>query len=107
MIQRSHAGEITFWPVQASDESKLDRVASYPEDDRNRRSRRLCCQCRGSTAGRCNHVHPTTNQIGSECRQSIVVALSPAVFDRHILAVDVPSFAKALVERRHTTRPKA
>src|SRR5947199_8358873 len=107
MIQRSHAGEITFWPVQASDESKLDRVASYPGDDRNRRSRRLCCKCRGSTAGRRNDAHLTTNQIGSERRQSIVMALGPAVFDRHILAVDVPRFAKALVERRHTTCPKA
>jgi len=29
-----------------------------------------------------------TNQIGSEFRQSLVVALSPAVFDRHILALD-------------------
>src|SRR5437763_12229842 len=68
MIQRSHAGEITFWPVQASDEAKLDRVASYPEDDRNRRSRRLCCKCRGSTAGRRNDAHLTTNQIGSTPR---------------------------------------
>src|ERR1700747_1125996 len=102
MIQRSHAGEITFWPVQASDESQLDRVAFYPEEDRNRRSRRLCCKCRRSTAGRCNHAHLTTNQIGGECRQSIVMALGPAVFDRHILSVAVPRLAKASVERRNT-----
>jgi hypothetical protein len=48
----------------------------------------------------------TMHQIGSQCRQSIVVALSPAIFDRHVLAVDVPRFAQTLVERTHTTSPQ-
>ena len=106
MVQRGHACEIACRPVQAGNEPKLDRVAPYPEDDRNRRGRRFCCKCRRSTAGRGNRSHPTTNQIGSQCRQSIVVALSPAVFDRNVPALDVTRFAQALVERSHTTRPQ-
>jgi hypothetical protein len=40
-------------------------------------SRRFCCKYRRSAAGRGNHGHPATNQIGSQCRQPIIVALSP------------------------------
>ena len=76
--------------------------AAYREDDRNRRGRRLCRQCRRSAAGRDNHGHLAANQIGRQCRQSIVLALRPAIFDRHVPALDVAGFAQALAERAQT-----
>ena len=70
-----------------------DRVDRYLEDDRNRRGRRLCRQRRRSAAGRGNHGHLTANQIGRQRRQSIVLAVRPAIFDRDVLALDIAGFA--------------
>ena len=39
--QANYAGEVAAGPVQAGDETKLDRVGADCEDDRNRLSRRL------------------------------------------------------------------
>ena len=97
-LKRGHAREVAAWPVQAGDKSKLDRVAAGQEDDRNRRGRRLGRQRRRSAA-RGNHGHLTTNQIGRQRRQSIVLALRPAIFDRHVPALDIAGFAQALAER--------
>jgi hypothetical protein len=45
-----------------------------------------------------NHGHLAANQIGCQCRKSIELVLSPAVFDRHVAALDVAGFAEALAE---------
>ena len=55
-----------------------------------------------SAAGRpvCdNHGHLTTNEIGRQRRQSIVLTVRPAVLDRHILSVDKSSLFQAASER--------
>ena len=80
----------------------FDRVDAV-EDDRNRRGRRLCRQRRRSATAD-NHGHLTANQIGRQCRQSIVFALRPAIFDRHVPALDIAGFAQALAERAQTVR---
>src|ERR1700722_10037953 len=38
-------------------------------------------------------------EIGCLCRKTIVLALSPSVFDRYILAFDKPSFAQTFAKR--------
>ena len=38
-------------------------------------------------------------QIGHECRQPLIVAFRPAIFDRQVLAFDVSGFFQALAER--------
>jgi hypothetical protein len=45
------------------------------------------------------------NQIGRQRREAIVKVLSPAVFDRHVPALDIAGFAQALVERDQAARP--
>ena len=54
-----------------------------------------------NTAGaiRGDHGHLSANQIGRRARQSIDLALGPAVFDRHVLALDIAALLKALAER--------
>src|SRR5690348_18021255 len=44
--------------------------------------RRLFCGKRGGESGCGDHGHPAHYQIGRQIRQSIVVTLGPAVFDR-------------------------
>ena len=71
------------------DKPNLDRVAPYREDNRNGCSSRFSRHCRRSSAGGRNHVHLTVNQFGRQSRQSIVMTFRPAIFDRHILALDI------------------
>jgi hypothetical protein len=56
--------------------------------------------------------HPTANQLDRQRRQAVVLILGPAVFDRHVLALDVAGFFQAQTERRQkmwviAERPRA
>src|SRR5262249_55543203 len=82
-----------------------DRIGRYLEDDRNRRGRCLGRQCRRSATRRGNHGYLTTDEIGRQWPQSIVLAVRPAIFDRHVAAFDIAGFAQTLVERAHPARP--
>src|SRR5262249_38410511 len=44
------------------------------------------------------------NQISHQSRQSIILALGPAVFDRHTASLDVASFLQATAERSQDIR---
>ena len=50
---------------------------------------------------------PPADEIGGQGGQPIIVALCPAVFDRHVLSLDVAGFAQPLVERSHLGRNRA
>ena len=41
---------------------------------------------------------PSANQFGRQRRQSVVLALCPAGYDGHVLALDIAGFFQALVE---------
>ena len=41
---------------------------------------------------------PPADEIGGQGGQPIIVALCPAVFDRHVLSLDVAGFAQPLVD---------
>src|SRR5262245_59903533 len=47
---------------------------------------------------RSDHRHLTAYQIGCEVGQSVDLVLRPAILNRHILALDVAGFTKALAE---------
>ena len=53
-----------------------------------------------SAAGavRHDHIDLAADEIGGQC-EPIIVALCPAVFDRHVLSFDVAGFAQSLAER--------
>ena len=58
--KKAHARDVSAWPIEASDETAVDRVAADCEDDRNR------CGCRlggeGGRNGTCNdHRHLTSD----------------------------------------------
>src|SRR5262249_45019019 len=73
--------------------------------DRDRRGRRFCSERCGRAI--CDdHAHPAADQIGRQLRQPIITAFRPAVFDRHILTLDVAFFTEALPERGQIPYPK-
>jgi Chromate resistance exported protein len=53
-----------------------------------------------------NHGHRSANKIGGHRRQSIVLSICPAVFDRHVPAHLISGIAQALAERTLTARPQ-
>jgi hypothetical protein len=102
----AHARKVAARSVQAGDQALLDRIAPDIEDNRDRGSRRLGRLC-GRSAGRGNHADLTTNEIGRQSRQAIVLVVRPAVFKRHVLPLDKASFAEPLAERAQTVRKSA
>ena len=53
----------------------------------------------GVAAARHDHVDLAADEIGGQCGQPIIATLRPAVFDRHILSLDIAGFAQSLAER--------
>ncbi len=76
------------WTVEARNEALLDRIAADQEHHGNGRRCCLGRECRGS-GDRGDHRHPLVDQFGRQGRQSVVATVRPAVFDRHVLALDV------------------
>src|SRR5262249_20715965 len=57
---------------------------------------------RQGTSGRAgcgDHGHLSADQIGHQCRQTIVLPLQPVVLDRYVLAFDVAGLVEAFAER--------
>ena len=53
----------------------------------------------GVAARRHDHVDLAADEIGGQGGQPIIMALRPAVFDRHVLSLDIAGFAQSLPER--------
>src|SRR5262249_53958570 len=96
-VQGTPARGIASRWAEAGDQPKLDRIAAGIEDDWNRIG---CCLCREhrSSVHRDNDGHLTTNQFGRHRWQPIISALRPAVFDRHVPALDIARLLQALTE---------
>jgi hypothetical protein len=63
---RVHSRDIAAWPVEADDQSGRDRISGGPEDDRDRRCRRLGRAGRTRTSAGQDHRHWTANQLGGQ-----------------------------------------
>ena len=68
------------------------------EDDRDRRGRGFRRERRRVAALGHDHVDLAGDEVGGQCGQAIKVALGPAVFDRHVLTLDIAGFAQSLAE---------
>src|SRR5262249_23986424 len=95
-VQRRYAPDVAARSGEARDKAKSDRLGRYLEYDRTRRGRCLARQCRRSATRRGNHGYLTTDEIGRQWPQSIVLAVRPAIFDRHVAAFDIAGFAQTL-----------
>jgi hypothetical protein len=71
------------------------------KDDRDRRGCAFGREYRRA-AGCRDYVDVTIDEVGGQSGQPIIATLRPAVFDRHVLALDVAGLAEPLAERRQT-----
>ena len=94
------AGDVTAGPIEAGDEVQPDGIGAGAEDNGSCRGRRLSREHGRSTSARDDHAHLPADQIGRQCRQSVVLTFRPTVFDRHILPFDITRFFQTLAERR-------
>ena len=64
----------------------------------------LAAKRRSGAADRDDHGDLSANQIGRQRRQPIDLILGPAVFDRHVLALDIAGLLQALAKCAQTVR---
>src|SRR5258708_3390792 len=98
MAKAGHSRDIAARPVQAGNEAVLHGVRSDHEDDRYSGGGCLRRQGRAGSAGCDDHGHLIADEISSHCRQSLDLTIRPAVYHRHVLALDVAGFLEALTE---------
>jgi hypothetical protein len=97
-IQGGDPGDVTARSVEADDEASLDWIDSDHEHNRNCRGRCFCSES-GGYAARCrDDAHRPAYEISRQLRQPTVFAVRPAVLDRHVAALDVPSFTEPFAE---------
>ena len=96
-VQQTYACQVTTRPAKAGDQPERDWIAPHLENNGYSRGRRFGRECRRS-GDRDNYCHLTTNEIRCHFGQSVILALRPAVFDRHIPAFNITGFTQALTE---------
>ena len=96
--------QVAARPGEAGDKTEPDRVFGDDEDDGDRRGCRLGRERRSGASGRGDHGDLSANQFGRQRRQSIDLILGPAVFDRHVLALDIAGVLQALAKCAQTVR---
>jgi hypothetical protein len=97
--QSGHAGEVAARSIQTGDKPDLHWITAGGENDRDRCGRGLCRDCPEHITGGGNHGNLSTDQVGRQCWQPVVLLLRPTIFDRNVAAFDIAGFGKALAKR--------
>jgi hypothetical protein len=97
----AHPRNVPARLIQACDQAVLARVVVAREDNWNCSGSGLGHECRIVSPGCGNHRNLTLDEIGRQHRQSIRMSLSPAIFNRDVLAFDIAGLVQALAERGH------
>jgi hypothetical protein len=74
------------------------KAASDGEDDGDRRGCGLGREHGGEASGRGDHRDLPADQLGRQLRQSFELIIGPAVFDRHVLALNKAGVFEALAK---------
>ena len=89
---------------KVGNESELNGVFGYPEDDRDRRCRSLSHQCSDLKAGYDNGCYGLMDQVGQHFGHPVILALQQVVFDRDVLTVDIAGRVEAFDKTGEFTR---
>src|SRR5262249_56481405 len=90
-----HPRDVAAWPVEARNQTSLDRIKPPYEHNGNGCRRRPRPECRLRRQRR-DQVHPPAHKIGRQCGQSIILAFRHARLDRDISADGVPCLAQSV-----------
>jgi len=92
------AGGISARSPEAIDQSHLCRVAPYAKDDWNRGGCLFCGNGRNVPTHRRDHRDRALHEISGQCRQPVVLAGRPPVFDSDVFSFHKPGLAQALMK---------
>jgi hypothetical protein len=81
--------------AETVDETDADRVGALHENDRDGLGRCFGSERTIRALQRHDHGYLTANQFRDQRREPIVSTFSPPIFDRHVLALDVPGVGEA------------
>src|SRR5215472_6093337 len=95
----AEAREVAARPGETGDKAQYERVADASEEDRDRCGCAFRRQWRTGAAACHDQIDLTGDEIGGQGGQPIIMALRPAIFDRHALSLDIADFAEPLAER--------
>src|SRR5262249_12813364 len=101
--EKTDTGQVAGWPREARNETDADRVITGHEDNGDGRRCRFDREY-GRRSGRSDHGNLAANEIGGQFRQSINLILGPAVYDCHVLALDVAALFQALAKFTQSAR---
>src|SRR5262245_60547106 len=99
--KESETREVSARARETGNEAGRDRVVATGEDDRCRGGSAFRRMCSKVPAACRYQVDPAGNDLRGQRRQAIVMALSPAVLDLHVLALDITGVLEALPESGH------
>ena len=94
--QGGDAGGVAAGAIEAADEAQLDRRVRHQKVDRSGRGRRLGRGRRRGAGQRRDHRDPLADQIRSQFRQPLVLALGPAEFDRDVQGLTGPALSASV-----------
>src|SRR6516165_7737145 len=93
--QVCHSSEVSAWPVEGTNQTVSNRIAGIKKHDRNGRGGGLGRDNRGECAtGSDDNRHMTADQIVSKHSHPPRIRGSPAVFNRYIFSLSIPSFGQ-------------
>src|SRR5215470_7970055 len=96
-----HSREVAAWPAELIEliyKTDFDRIKTAREDDGDVLRGSFRHQPSPSTSASCDQRNPTTDQVGGQFFQLILLAPGPIVFDRDIPALDIAGLLEALME---------
>src|SRR5262245_20050521 len=96
--------QVAARPGEAGHKTELNRVFADDESDWDRCGGRLGRKRHSDASARGDYRDLSANQFGSQHREPIELILGPAVYDRHVLALDVAGVLQALAESCETAR---
>src|SRR5262249_47776911 len=91
-------GRVATGAVKALDQSLTDRIAAYPEHDRDGRRGTLGRAGRGIAADRNEDAYSTIHEISGHPRQQVGATTRPPELDREILPLDVAALSQTVAE---------
>src|SRR5262249_18855314 len=103
--EKIDACRVAAGPGKAGDKTRPDRVFGDTKHDGDRRGCSLGRQRRSRTTSGDDHGDLSANEFRRQYWQSIELIFGPAVFDRHVLALDKAGLFETLAECTHAALP--
>src|SRR5262249_46333504 len=102
--KKTHACPAATRSIEARNETKLNRVISGQEHDRNCFRHRLGGKCRRNATSGGNNRERMGDEISGKRRQPIVLTFRPAIFDGYVSSFDIACLIETLTECGYLVR---